>query len=291
MEYVCNFAIMVCSIDKDIMSGGSVELQPSKAAIKPLKSFVLALLIKHYNPQGFYIPSKERLKDFYQRLGIKANCNLKTFVSCYNRLVDAGCWVSMSNKRDTMQLLGRVDIAEALGIEADVSRLNQLLRGYDIHTLKLTGAVRLVAKILMLANFKAQQHNINKKSELIDVANKLAKDENNVLQGSNPKAIKTLLKNAAKAGKDTVEYSKEFCEANNTSIITGSIHLSNKLGISQSLANKLLNELVADGKITRQIIKRMTSKAAIGHPPNCYLSKYFNSAIIIIGSAISVCIG
>lgn len=280
---------MGCSIDKDIMSGGSVELQPSKAAIKPLKSFVLALLIKHYNPQGFYIPSKERLKDFYQRLGIKANCNLKTFVSCYNRLVDAGCWVSMSNKRDTMQLLGRVDIAEALGIEADVSRLNQLLRGYDIHTLKLTDAVRLVAKILMLANFKAQQHNIDKKAEMFDVSNKLVKDPNNGLQGNNPKVIKKLLKQAAKETKDVTQYAKEFTEANNTQIITGTIHLANKLGISQALANKLLNQLVSEGKITRQIAKRITSKAAIGHLPNSYLSKYLNMAVVTLGSIITIC--
>ena len=283
------FAIMDCSIDKDIMSGGSVGLQPTNAAIKPLKTLVLALLIKYYNPQGFYNCDKESLKDYYHRLGFKANCNLKTFAACYNRLVDAGCFVSQSSNRSTVQLLGRNDIADLLGIKVDVSRLNQILRGCELHTLRLNDAVRLVAKKLMLANFTAQQHKINKKSEMINVANKLVKDQNNRLQGNNPKVIKKLLKEAAKAKKDVAQFAKEFTEANNTQIITGTIHLADKLGISQSLANKLLNEMVSSGIITRQIVKMILSKAAIGHLPNSYLSKYLNMAILTIGSIITIC--
>lgn len=276
-------------IHTNILGGscGSKHATQQTVITKPSKIFTLALLIKHYNPQGFFNPYTESIRSYYLRLGIKANISYQSFKPLFDKLLAVG--YKKAGNNGNVQLLGRKELICVLGIDADVSRLNQSLRDINIHTLPINAANKAILRLFIINSFKAQAYNIQKKKLTKDVAIRIAHDQNKVIARTDIKRLKRLTKEAKKKGVDTKEYCKEYAETNSDDIVTGSIFLSKKLKISQSTANKLLNELHNDGLIKRTIVKQKTFKSATKYLSNTFTTANSLFAITVIGSIISLC--
>lgn len=97
-------------------------------------------------------------------------------------------------------------------------------------------------------NLLQQQYQINKKKPLVSLSKKIL--ANSVTKA---KGVKKLIKLAEKEGVTTQKYCGNLVRSFRKNIVTGSQHLSRKIGLSQASNNRALNRLVAEKIIERKV--------------------------------------
>lgn len=213
------------------------------------KAFTLALLIKKARRNGMKYKNETEHK-FYKSL--RLHLNYSTFHGHWENLIKNGC---VKSEGQHQQLVSSEKCAELLNITSlEKKHLNKLLRERDISLMKFTEAVNWLLEVSFIFNFRAQYHKLKPQKYLINVAHYLLNGQK--YSDKSPKAgIKKLAKEAAKKGMDTSSYALCLLRDNDAYIKTGSYHLSEKFGISQRKANRLLNDMVRKGIIKREHVK------------------------------------
>jgi hypothetical protein len=143
----------------------------------------------------------------------------------------------------------------------------------DYEKLTFKNIYNQIRKSIILRNYKQQQFNIERTQLLL-----------NCLDHRNTRAIKKVIKLAAKANMTTTEYIKSLSSKNN-SIISGKYHVSKLVGMSSSTGQRILKEL-SKKEIKRTVIKELLSTELNRANYDYYTELYFNEMIIPINNAI-----
>jgi hypothetical protein len=130
-----------------------------------------------------------------------------------------------------------------------------------------------IRKSIVLKNYKQQQYNIERTQLLL-----------NCLDHRNTRAIKKVIKLAAKANMTTTEYIKSL-SSKNYNIISGKYHISKLIGMSSSTGQRLLKEL-SKKEIKRTIIKELLSTELNRANYDYYTELYSDNIVVPIYNAI-----
>jgi DNA-binding Lrp family transcriptional regulator len=152
------------------------------------------------------------------------------------------------------QLVNINTIAERLDIDIERKKINQLYRERDMNEMSFKQSLYWILACLIDSNFRAQQFKISQNNKRSDIAHHLLNGTNNSDNGFH-NALKRLHNEAEKQGMDSFSYAESVLRDGVDYIKTGSYYLAKKLNISQSKANRLLNEMEKDGMIKRSVKK------------------------------------
>lgn len=130
-----------------------------------------------------------------------------------------------------------------------------------------------IRKSIVLKNYKQQQFNIKRTQLLL-----------NCLDHRNTRAIKKVIKLAAKANVTTTEYIKSLSSKNNN-IISGKYHVSKLVGMSSATGQRILKDLTKK-EIKRTVIKELLSTELNRANYDYYTELYSNDIVIPINNAI-----
>lgn len=224
--------------------------------------FAFILLIKNRLNNGIIDGSKAKYL-IAKSLGISA--------VAYSKYLSMGIKLGLIRKKSYyLRTIKWRAACKILGLVEKNRKFKRTIDKSDISQMSFTKICSWVYQSLILWNLQQQKHIIEKKKSLVGIANQVL--ANRVKSGKLPKK---LIKAARKENLSTEKYCIGLVENFNSDIVTGSIHLSKKVGLSYRTASRALNKLAAQKFIKRELVIK-AHELPINHYSFDYLCSIYN---------------
>ena len=152
-------------------------------------------------------------------------------------------------------VMGLVGVINALGLDGTIDKHNRFFKGVEYKEVTFNNVYNHLVDGVVLKNYKQQAFKINNRINKYNTAKLILSNSN--LATKQTKAIAKQLEKEA-AGTGLLRYLKGIVSDNsNCSIVSGKYHVSKLIGMSTTSGSNRLTKLVKDGKITREVIKRV----------------------------------
>jgi len=236
--------------------------------------FAFCLLIKSRKLNST-VYSGDHKKIYCDSLGMSVN----TFRKYFNRAIEQGLAVKSGKQYVIIDWRKCLQIT---GLQDKGARLNKLFKLKDISLMNIRQITNWVRECFILQNFTQQQHQINKKSNLLSACK-------NIVSGNNRdkvdyKLYVSIIKKAKKECKTLEQYCACVIKKTSQNIVTGCVYLGKKLSNCTSTANNALKSLVKSELIERELIKEVINRPFNHYSFDSIVQEYGRNSFFIKGN-------
>lgn len=253
----------------------------------PFTILSFSLLFKRIHTQGHFPLKKMTLRQFYNNSPIRKVISFYLFKKNFLALKE----LNLLNKfhSGTYQLKSLNDILDVINPELDSRKLNKyqkILKNYNFKDIKSFKEYKdTLAEALILRELDRQKYHVENHNKKVKIAKKIKDDR---LVGRDD--IKISKKIVKEAKKKQISFQKyiELLSNSLDKIVTGCIHLGNKLNLHFIYTNKAINRLKNKGIINRFIVKEPIHYSMLDYTKNSYFCITRKRAYKVLGSVVEL---